>query len=311
MSPAITFAIPYYKGKEYLFRAIDSVRRQTAHDWELLVCDDSGLDGGLGAEIAGLEDGRIRYHRNETNLGMATNWNRCLSLARADLVCLLHNDDELEPTYARLMLSQSAAYPDATGIFCNATIIDSGGRPTATFADWVKTWLRPNRTAPAILSGEAGVVSLLRGNYIMCPTMCYRRGRIPAEGFAQEWKMVADLEFYLRILMSGGRFVGLPQRAYRYRRHDQNATVIYTRSLQRFEEEVTLYERVAQQTSALGWRRAAEWARGRTVVKLHLAWQVLRSLAGLRFAAAWKAVKFLLNPRPIRDAPAREARDAD
>ena len=39
---------------------------------------------------------------NTTNLGMVGNWNRCLRVARAPIVTLLHADDELAPLHALL-----------------------------------------------------------------------------------------------------------------------------------------------------------------------------------------------------------------
>ena len=41
-TPRITFAIPSYRGRDYLGEAIRSVLAQTASDWNLLVVDDCG-----------------------------------------------------------------------------------------------------------------------------------------------------------------------------------------------------------------------------------------------------------------------------
>ena len=41
-NPSITFAIPYYRGVDYLRHAIASVQAQTRDDWECVVVDDAG-----------------------------------------------------------------------------------------------------------------------------------------------------------------------------------------------------------------------------------------------------------------------------
>ena len=69
----------------------------------------------------------------------------------------------------------------------------------------------------------------MHGDFIMCPTVCYRRSRLPAERFRAEWRQVLDLDFFTRILLAGGTMVGLPTSAYAYRRHAENATARQTR----------------------------------------------------------------------------------
>ncbi|MCP5044358.1 MAG: glycosyltransferase, partial [bacterium] len=99
MTPAITYAIPFYRKTDLLRAAIESVRSQSRDDWELLVCDDSGIELGVEALVRGFGDERIDYARNRENLGMVETWNRCIAQARTDLVTLLHADDLLLPHY--------------------------------------------------------------------------------------------------------------------------------------------------------------------------------------------------------------------
>ena len=138
MEPLLTIAIPYYRGREYLKLAIESVRGQESTGWHLLVCDDGAEDSGAGRAIeelvASYRDDRLRYHRSESGPGMVRNWNRCLDLAETDLVSLLHADDQLLPDYAGLMLELAAAYPEAAAFYCRAHIIDAAGPTSHTVA---------------------------------------------------------------------------------------------------------------------------------------------------------------------------------
>src|SRR5262245_51972717 len=133
----LTVAIPFYKGHEYLRRAIESVRRQSSPDYRLVVCDD-GPEPGTADLVASFGDPRMRYLRNERNLGMAGNWNRCLAAADTDLVNLLHNDDELLPNYVEVMLRAGREYPDAAAFYCRAKVIDADGKETFSIVDFVK-----------------------------------------------------------------------------------------------------------------------------------------------------------------------------
>ena len=99
---AITFAIPFYSGRDYLVRAIRSALAQRDVTWTGIVCDD-GPDPTIEALVGAAGEGRFRYLRNPHNLGMAGNWNRCLDAVETDLVTLLHGDDELAPSYGARM----------------------------------------------------------------------------------------------------------------------------------------------------------------------------------------------------------------
>ena len=58
----ISIVMPVFNAQAYLEEALESVRRQTWTDWELLVVDDHSTDGsaGLASEIS-QKDARIRY----------------------------------------------------------------------------------------------------------------------------------------------------------------------------------------------------------------------------------------------------------
>ena len=95
-SPRVSICIPTYKGERTLGAAIESVLAQTLADFELVVIDDLSPDG-TQALVARYRDPRIRYLRNETNLGPKGNWDRCLSEARGTYFKLLPHDDVLHP----------------------------------------------------------------------------------------------------------------------------------------------------------------------------------------------------------------------
>ncbi|MBO0697747.1 MAG: glycosyltransferase family 2 protein [Zavarzinella sp.] len=288
----LTIAIPFYKGHAYLRLAIESVLRQTSPDWRLVVCDD-GPEAGTRELVESFRDPRIRYLRNERNLGMAGNWNRCLEVAETDLVNLLHNDDELLPNYVDEMLRAGREFPTAAAFFCRAKVIDAAGRDTFSLVDYAKRFLQPRAAGPLVLAGRSAVEALMRGNFIMCPTVCYRKSRLGSEWFRAEWRMVLDLEFYTRLLLAGETLVGLPELAYAYRRHAANATEEYTESLLRFEEESRLLDRVAAQARDRGWPDVARVAARKRVIKVNLVYRLGRDLVRLRPGAFARKVGFL------------------
>jgi len=294
----LTIAIPYYRGLAYLRETIESVQRQRDPDWQLWVSDDSGGDEDAEALVAGFADDRIRYCRNAQSLGMAGNWNACLDLAaaeepRTDWVTILHADDRLLPDYVALMRRLSREHPEATALFCAAGIIGANGEPAFSLADAVKRVFVPKGSGPICLEGEAGLERLMAGNFIMCPTLCFRLSGLAGRRFDGRWSQVQDLDLTSRVLLEDGTLVGSREVAFEYRRHPASATARQSESLVRFREELALFSEVAGRARARSWPRAARIAQRSTIVKLHLAYRSLVDLALARPGAASEKWKLL------------------
>ncbi len=289
----LTIAIPFYSKLAFLKAAVESVLRQDCPNWRLMIVDDCSAEQTVKEYASSLKDDRISYFRNEKNLGLAGNWNRCLDLAESDLVTLLHSDDVVEPGYVRTFLQAARESPDAAAFFCPATIIDQHGIPTKTVADAVKDFLTPKQHEPLSLSGEPAIAALLRGNFIVCPTLCYRKSVLESHRFQPSLKMVLDFEFTLRLLVSGHTLIGIQQKLYRYRRHDSNLTNELSRDLVRSAEECWLWNHLIPCLEDIGWRQAARVAKKKTIVKLTLGYLIFDDILKLRPRAAWNKLVFL------------------
>jgi glycosyltransferase involved in cell wall biosynthesis len=285
--PEITIAIPYYRNRKYLGPAVASVFAQTGTNWRLIVSDGSGSnDPTIPALLASAPHDRARYLPSAAPLDMAENWNRCLDAAETDLVTLLHDDDELLPDYVARMSSAAAEHPDAAAFFCEAQIIGPEGQPLFSFPDHVKRYFRPGHGRRITVRGQHGLRAVMGGNFIMCPTLCYRLSRLRGLRFAKRWSQVLDLDVTSRLILADECLVGLPEQLYAYRRHPENTTAGQTESLLRFHEERAIFGEIASRAGARGWKRAARTARGRTVIKLHLVYRAIHDLVRGRWAAA-------------------------
>jgi glycosyltransferase involved in cell wall biosynthesis len=104
----VSICVPTYNGARYLKHCLGSALAQTFTDFELLVVDDCSTDStlDLARQYVG-SDPRMRVRRNERNLGLVANWNRCVELARGEWVKFLFQDDLLEPSCLEQMLGAS------------------------------------------------------------------------------------------------------------------------------------------------------------------------------------------------------------
>jgi glycosyltransferase involved in cell wall biosynthesis len=286
--------IPYHKGIDYLRETLASLCAQTSREWYASVVDDSGTDD---AEllVRSLNVSQIEYARNPLPNGIAGNWNYAISLVRSQLFCLLHADDVLEPDYVTVMIDGATRHSGAAIYFCHVTLIDEKGRMLFHFPDWVKSRIE-GRAAhrETTWQGEAAASRLLKGSFIFCPTVVYRTDRLTPDPFEIRYGQVLDLDLFLRLLLKGEQFVGMPRKLYRYRRHAQNATALQTQNLTRFSEEFALYSRVTHTLKAQGWIHAASVARRKQILVLHLGYRLLLDLCRLQFRTAKEKLLFLI-----------------
>lgn len=94
----ITVLMPAYNVGAYIKEAIESVLAQTFKDFTLLVIDDCSTDN-TAEVVHSFSDPRIRYEKNEHNLGLAENLNRGLELSDTELCARMDGDDIAEPNW--------------------------------------------------------------------------------------------------------------------------------------------------------------------------------------------------------------------
>jgi len=99
--PKISVVIPTYNRAAYLDAAIASVLAQRGADFEIIVSDNCSQDETAAVVGKYLADSRVRYHRNEENIGMVRNWRKAVfEHASGDWFVLLSDDDYLvDPDY--------------------------------------------------------------------------------------------------------------------------------------------------------------------------------------------------------------------
>ncbi len=72
--PRFSIGLPVYNGEKFIKEAIDSILAQTFEDFELIISDNASTDKtGEICRAYAAKDQRIRYYRNEKNIGCTVN----------------------------------------------------------------------------------------------------------------------------------------------------------------------------------------------------------------------------------------------
>lgn len=102
----ITIIIPVYNTEKYLARCIESIKRQTYTNWELLLIDDGSTDGsGEICDSYQRKDNRIRVVHNK-NYGPAFSRADGIAKAEGNLIMFVDSDDWLDENMLQMMWEQ-------------------------------------------------------------------------------------------------------------------------------------------------------------------------------------------------------------
>ena len=204
-APHVSFLLAVHNDARFIAATLRSMLGQTFGDFELVVVDDASTDG-TAEVLQGTADSRVRYFRNEVNVGQVPSLNRGLKLCRGDVVARIDGDDVCEPERLAEQVKYLRDHADIAGCATWTTEIDEndnviGGTEPCADPDHVR-W------------------SLCHTNRLYHSSMTVRRAVLEsAGGFDPAYPATEDYELWTRLIAGGARLGIVPRRLIRYRRH--------------------------------------------------------------------------------------------
>jgi len=182
--PSVTVILPTWNRAEWLETAIESVLKQTFHDFELIVVDDASTDST--AEILDHYSGKISTIIFEENLGVSAARNAAIVNSDSEWVAFLDSDDYWHPEKLQKQIKQ--------------TIIQQ--RIPIHFTDeiWIRNGIRVNpKKKHKKLEGYIFQQSLAL--CLMAPsTVLLRRELLEVHGmFDERFPVCEDYDLWLRL----------------------------------------------------------------------------------------------------------------
>jgi len=205
----VAIGLPVRNGERYLALAIQSILGQTFEDFELIVSDNASTDRTEEITREFMHtDPRVLYRRNDTNVGVAENFNRSFRGTKSTYYRWAAYDDVIEPTYLQRCVDLLDSHPDVVIAHTYSNYIDADGLVTRPNQPAMLSQMpRPSdRFKGALHHREVdGVWGLMRAEVV-------RKTRLHGRYSGSDFAFLADV--YLR-----GRLAYVPECLFSIREH--------------------------------------------------------------------------------------------
>ena len=190
--PAISVVVPLFNKAAYIARALESIRRQTWTDFEVVVVDDGSTDGG-GAIAAQFADPRFRVV-TQPNRGQGAARNRGIAEASGELIAFLDADDAWEPLFLEAVGGLAWSYP-------SAGILATGYRRRFGDGSDIEITARAARGGRTVLIGDY-FRAAREGDLVTSSSTALPRAVLQhAGGFPEGEPMGEDRDLWLRVAL--------------------------------------------------------------------------------------------------------------
>jgi glycosyltransferase involved in cell wall biosynthesis len=262
-------AIPYGGSEAFLIETLESVLAQTYKDWKLFVIGDGINENDFKKLSLNYPDPRIEFESHPDRQGIGRMFNHCLKKLNSDWNILLGADDLLSPNFLKGIVEATKLHPEVYVIQPRTQVIDSTGKISRPLEDAVKSLIR-HKFKSHVFNSKAGLNTLSIGNWLYFPSIVWSSRAIQGKSFNLDFEIALDLEFIFRILIEGGTILYWPKSLFFYRRHAASVSMHPERYILRVQEEIQVYNSLANSMFENGQLFSAFLAKIRLTSRINL-----------------------------------------
>ena len=127
--PLVSIIVPCYNMEKYISDTIQSVKRQTFPNWELIIVDDVSVDHTASVvQSVSKDDDRIQFIVKDKHSGIASSRNQAIAIAKGQYFAFLDADDVWHPEklekQLRFMQEHQVGFS-----YSSYDLIDESGNP--------------------------------------------------------------------------------------------------------------------------------------------------------------------------------------
>ena len=214
-SPLVSIIVVSYNHEKYIRENLDSIKRQTYTNIELIVADDASQDNSVEVFEAWLTENNYtakkKFHKKNT--GFATILNECIELTTGKYIKIIAADDYLHESAIEKCILKLEEVGDEYGmIYTDIYAIDDHSKVIDDITDYNGSYSTdPNRFHNL----------LVIGNRIAALTVIMRKTALLATGKYNQEFIIEDYYRWLKISQLY-KVAYVPEKLAFYRLHDSN-----------------------------------------------------------------------------------------
>jgi glycosyltransferase involved in cell wall biosynthesis len=188
MDNTLSIVMPNYNHGHLVAGALDSVLGQSFPPLEVIVIDDASSDNSVEViEHIVKRDGRVRFLRNQKNIGAIPTFNNALKQVRGSWVYAMAADDRVLPGFFEKSMKLLGEHPQAALCSADMNILDSSGKV-------ISEYRAAEASGPAFFSPAEVLAELYKNpKYIIGTTTIFRRAALDeVGGFPTELHSLCD-----------------------------------------------------------------------------------------------------------------------
>ena len=217
-SPLVSIIITSYNRSRWLQRAIESALAQDYSEFEVIISDNCSTDNSDEVIRRYTNDSRIKYSRNDTNIGMNANFQKALNiLANGEYIVFLCSDD--------YFINNSFVSQAAEMLFSNPGVSIVWGRNVGVFED---NGLKSHYLMPNLNNAihRKGIDIIL--DFMFKPFWLGYGAYMTKSKLINNFEIIVDdIPTNLELLLEGDAMF-IEKDSYVYRRHNNNAAMNYS-----------------------------------------------------------------------------------
>jgi teichuronic acid biosynthesis glycosyltransferase TuaG len=213
----VSIIVPMYNARAFVTETIESVRKQTYTNWELILIDDGSTDNTADIVKPYLSDPRVKYYYQQ-NGGIGNARNNAIRHSAGTYIAPLDADDLWDPEKLSVQMDVISE-TGAVAVFCKVRRIDENG----------KNLNQDMGIGTGFFSGFRSFFLMAMGRIIIPNlTVLIRKDILNEAGNYRESvdhvDHIEDFDLWARLMLKGHRLYGIDRVMASYRIHTSQLT---------------------------------------------------------------------------------------
>lgn len=199
--PRVGIFMPAYNQGQYIYEAIDSLKKQSFQDFEVVIADDLSTDGITPQILKDIDYDKARVFFNKTNKGISRQTAKFSRLLENEYFFILCADDKIHPNYIEKCVKYLDKHPGKAAV-----------------ASWIQCFGDDNKLIK-VSGAQIGLPEMLIENNYLGSAMI-RRSALKDVGYSETKKAFSkhyDYDRWVSMLEAGWSLGSISETLFYYR----------------------------------------------------------------------------------------------